>query len=143
MESGIQGFGIQNRAQSSTPKSHQGMESRIQVPLKKSGICNVYVTCGMTREACRGCREYSELLNMCSTVVSCDFTLCRIANHYILRFQNAISCCYLSSDVSYNTPIFIFKVCRKRDQKAEMSLTEFSADRGVAAFKPLSAGLTN
>ena len=33
--------------------------------------CNVYVTCGMTLEACRGCREHSELLNMCSTVVSC------------------------------------------------------------------------
>ena len=28
-------------------------------------------------------------------------------------------------------------------EEAEKSLTEFSADRGVAAFKPLSPGLTN
>ena len=27
--------------------------------------CNVCVTCGMTRKACRGCGEYSELLSMC------------------------------------------------------------------------------
>ena len=31
--------------------------------------CNVYVTWGMSREACLFCREYSELLNVCSTVV--------------------------------------------------------------------------
>ena len=34
IESGIQGFGIQNRAQ----VPYQGMKSRIQVPLEKTGI---------------------------------------------------------------------------------------------------------
>ena len=34
MESGIQGFGIQNKAQ----VPHLGMKSRIQVPLEKTGI---------------------------------------------------------------------------------------------------------
>ena len=71
----------------------------------------------------------------------------------LLRFQNTISCCHLSSGVSYNTPILFFKfaasvVCytercvttlkngcvadyRKSDKKRKKSLTEFSADRGV------------
>ena len=38
---------------------------------------------------------------------------------------------------------YFFKVCRKRDYKRKKSPTEFSADRGVAVFEPLSPGLTN
>ena len=40
------------------------------------------------------------------------------------------------------TQQYFFKVCRKRDQKRK-SPSQFSADSGVAALKPLSPGLTN
>ena len=38
IESGILGFGIRNTAQTRNPESHKRLESRIQVPLAKTGI---------------------------------------------------------------------------------------------------------
>ena len=60
----------------------------------------------------------------------------------LLRFQNTINCCYLSSDVSGNTLIFFLSLPPARPEE-DKSLTDFSADKGVAAFKPLSPGSTN
>ena len=60
----------------------------------------------------------------------------------LLRFQNTINCCYLSSDVSCNTPIFFLSLPLARPEEDKF-LTDFSADKGVVAFKPLSPGSKN